>query len=379
MEPAALPPAGVEEIASELSSARRPLAVTSYLGRNPQAVDELVRLARCTGLGVLESVANYMNFASDNPLYVGVQGNEPVQNPCLAEADFVLVLDSDVPWIPFKNGPGPRARIYHIDVDPIKEQMPLWYIPARRVFRADCATALRQIHDRLGSGVDSQLVEERQAHYGRVHAERDAQLAHRERDPENGSITPEFLTARVRKHIDRDAIVLNEGITNYSVIHNHIGATQPLRLFTSGASSLGWNGGAAIGMKLAAPEKTVVCLTGDGSYMFSQPSTVHWIARRYQTPFLQVIYNNRGWRAPRFSALAVHPDGFASKSDDLGIAFDPPPDYSGIAAAAGRAFGQIVKRPEDLDSAIEAALHAVRDDSRAAVLDVWLAHLMSPA
>jgi acetolactate synthase-1/2/3 large subunit len=149
-----------------------------------------------------------------------------------------------------------------------------------------------------------------------------------------------------------------------------------LRLFTSGASSLGWNGGAAIGMKLAAPDKTVVSLTGDGSYMFSQPSTVHWIARRYQTPFLHVIYNNRGWRAPKFSALAVHPDGFASKADDLGIAFDPPPDYSGIAAAAGGAFARIVKRPEDLNPAIEAALNAVREEGRAAVLDVWLAHLM---
>jgi acetolactate synthase-1/2/3 large subunit len=377
VEPAALPASGVEEIAHELSTARRPLVVTSYLGRNPQAVEELVRLSRCTGLGVLESVANYLNFPSDNPLYVGVQGNEPVQNPCLAEADCVLVLDSDVPWIPSKNGPSPQARIYHIDIDPLKEQMPLWYIPARRVFRADCETALRQIHDRLGSGVDGRLAEDRTAYYRRVHEERDKRLATLEEQPANGTITPEFLTASVRKQIDRDTIVLNEGITNYSVIHNHVGATQPMRLFTSGASSLGWNGGAAVGMKLAAPDKTVVSLTGDGSYMFSQPSTVHWIARRYKAPFLQVIYNNRGWRAPKFSALAVHPDGFASKADDLGVAFDPPPDYAGIAVAAGGAYAQTVKRPEDLDGAIEAALHVVRDEGRSAVLDVWLAHLMS--
>ncbi|MBV8844675.1 MAG: thiamine pyrophosphate-requiring protein [Bryobacterales bacterium] len=377
IEPIALPAAGVEELANELRTARRPLVVTSYLGRNSQAVEELVRLCRCTGMAVLESVANYLNFPSDNELYIGVQGNEPVQNPCLAEADFVLVMDSDVPWIPSKNGPSPEARIYHIDIDPIKEQMPLWYIPARRVFRADCATALRQIHDRLGSGVDAALVQDRHAHYSRVHRDRDAQLATRERQPQDGTITPEYLTACIRKHIDRDTIVLNEGITNYSVIHNHVGATQPLRLFTSGASSLGWNGGAAIGMKLAAPDKTVVSLTGDGSYMFSQPSTVHWIARRYQAPFLQVIYNNRGWRAPRFSALAVHPHGFASKAGDLGIAFDPPPDYSGIAAAAGGAFARVVKNPVDLNPAIEEALHAVRQEGRSAVLDVWLAHLMS--
>src|SRR5215469_6032112 len=170
--PVALPAEGAEEIAVGLRSARRPLVVTSYLGRNPQAVEELVRLCRCTGMGVLESVANYLNFPSDNELYVGVQGNEPVQNPCLAEADFVLVMDSDVPWIPSKNGPNPQARIFHIDIDPIKEHMPLWYIPARKVFRADCATALRQVHDQLGSGVDAALVQERHAHYSRVHRDR---------------------------------------------------------------------------------------------------------------------------------------------------------------------------------------------------------------
>jgi acetolactate synthase-1/2/3 large subunit len=129
-------------------------------------------------------------------------------------------------------------------------------------------------------------------------------------------------------------------------------------------------------MKLAAPDKTVVSLTGDGSYMFSQPSTVHWMARRYETPFLHVVYNNRGWRAPRFSALAVHPSGFASKANDLPVAFDPPPDYAGIAAAAGGAFARTVKDPAELDSAVQEALHAVRHEGRAAVLDVWLAHLM---
>jgi acetolactate synthase-1/2/3 large subunit len=86
-------------------------------------------------------------------------------------------------------------------------------------------------------------------------------------------------------------------------------------MFASGGGSLGWTGGAAIGMKLAAPDKTLVALTGDGSYMFSAPSAVHWMARRYGTPFLQVIYNNRGWKAPRFSALAIHPDGFASRAE----------------------------------------------------------------
>jgi acetolactate synthase-1/2/3 large subunit len=253
--------------------------------------------------------------------------------------------------------------------------MPLWYIPAKRVFRADAASALRQVHQRAGSiDVDKALVEERRGHYRSLHQEREERLQQRELAA-GDTITPEFLTASVRRHIDPETLILNEGITNYSTINDHIGRTLPATRFTSGASSLGWGGGAAIGMKLAHPEKTVVCMTGDGSYMFSQPSTVYWMARRYQTPFLQVIFNNRGWKAPKLSALAVHPDGFASKSDDLNIAFDPVPDYSGIAAAAGGAFARIVKTPDELSPALNDALRAVKEERRAAVLDVWLAHL----
>jgi acetolactate synthase-1/2/3 large subunit len=102
---------------------------------------------------------------------------------------------------------------------------------------------------------------------------------------------------------------------------------------------------------------------------------VHWMACKYRTPFLQVVYNNRGWRAPKFAALAVHPDGYASRANDIGVSFDPPPDYAGIAAAAGGAFARTVKRADELEGAVEAAMAAVRQEGRAAVLDVWLPHL----
>ena len=69
---------------------------------------------------------------------------------------------------------------------------------------------------------------------------------------------------------------------------------------------------------MAKPDTFVTSMTGDGTYMFTIPSTVHWMARRYNTPFLQVIFNNGGWRAPRYSAVGVHPNGLASQGDDIG-------------------------------------------------------------
>jgi acetolactate synthase-1/2/3 large subunit len=373
--PSALPQSDLAAIVRDLAAAERPLVVTSYLGRNPEAVEQLQCLCRCVGMGVLESVPSQVNFPAGDPMYQGSQCNEQVQNRVLGEADFILVLDSDVPWIPTVNRPQPHARIYQVDVDPLKEQMPLWRVAAQRAFRADACEALRQINEYLEiAPCDPAAAARRGQHYAALHEARRLELAAREQ-PRVDAITPEHLTAAVRRFCDADTIVLNEGITNYTAIVDHIGASRPGSMFTSGGGSLGWNGGAAIGVKLAHPEKTVVCLTGDGSYLFSQPSTVHWIARRYRTPFVQVIYNNGGWRAPKLSALAVHPDGYASRAEDIGVGFDPPPDYAGIAAAAGGAFARCVRRPEELEPALEAAFAAVREERRCAVVDVLLPRL----
>jgi acetolactate synthase-1/2/3 large subunit len=359
-------------IANELANAKRPLIVTSYAGRNPQAVLELLRLSARTGAGVLESVPCYVNFPTDNPAYQGSQWNEQRQNPVLAAADVILVVDSDVPWIPTASRPANDATIIHIDVDPLKEQMPLWYVGAQHVFRADAATALAQVNAVLdATRVDEGRIAETRAHYARVHATRAAELARREAASAD-TLTAEYLTACVRRAIGPEAIVISEGVTHFHTISDHAGRTRPGTLFNSGGGSLGWCGGAALGVKLARPEATVVGLLGDGCYMFSVPSTVHWMARRYRTPFLQVIYNNRGWRAPRLSTMAVHPQGHASRGADIGTSFDPAPDYAGIAAAAGGAHPEILRRPDEVEPALERALRAVRDEKRCAVIDAWL-------
>jgi len=368
--PAGLSPAAVRAVAADLAAAERPLIVTSYLGRNPAAVGALSKLAVSCGIGVLESVPSAMNFPPDNPLHQGIQWNQKQQNPGLAEADVVLVLDSDIPWIPLHNRPAANARVHHIDLDVLKEQMPLFYIPALTRSKADCATALAQLHATLAGACGETLVASRTAHWGKRHAAYREGVRAREAKPAAG-ITVEYLMAALRAHVDRDTIVVNEGVTNYQPVFDHLAMIWPGSIFTSGAGSLGWYCGAALGMKLAAPEKTVIA--GDGSYMFSQPAAVHWMSRHAAAPFLTVVLNNRGWRAPRFSALSLYPDGYASKANSIDTAFDPPPDYAGIAAAAGGAFGCTVKDADDVEEALALAMRAVKEEKRSAVVDVWLA------
>ena len=367
--PRALDAESLRAIAADLASAKRPLVVTSYVGRDTAAVPMLVELAETFGAGVLESAPSAMNFPADHALYQGSQWNQPTQNASLAVADFVLVFDCDVPWIPKVNRPAADVTIRHIDTDPLKRDIPLWHIDAVSRHEADAATALRQILDTARTS-EIRDVAAKRAHWTALADARRAALARRETPAD--SLTAEYLVARVAAHVGGDAIVLNEGISNYHVVCDGMRRTKPGTLFTSGSSSLGWHGGAAIGIKLAQPDAKVVALTGDGSYMFSVPSTVHWMARQYRTPFLQIVFNNRGWKSPKLSTLAVHPHGYASRANDIGTRFDPPPDYAGIAAAAGGAEAIRVTRPDEVDAAVARAWRIVEDEGRCAVIDAWL-------
>jgi len=368
VSPGALNPEAAREIAQALVAAECPLVVTSYLGRSSLAVQELLSLAEELGVGVLESVPNYMNFPTSHDCYLGVQWNERRQNEALARADVVLVIDSDVPWIGAVSHPREGARIFHIDADVLKEQMPLWYIGATLQCQADAAQALQQIRAATEEfAADPEKIAARRRQFAVAHSRWHAGVRDREQPRE--ALTAEYLVAAIREAVGDDAIVISEAVTNFHVVSQHMCRTQPGTLFSSGGGSLGYNGGAAIGVKLARPDALVVSICGDGSYLFAQPSTVHWMARRNETPFLHVVLNNGGWRAPRSAVVSVHPVGIAAGAPNIDIDFPQPPDYAGIAAAAGGAHAEVVKSVADVRPALERALRAIRIERRAAVID----------
>jgi acetolactate synthase-1/2/3 large subunit len=377
VEPAALTAEAAGDIATALAGAEHPLIIASYLGRNPDAVPALVELAELLAIPVLESAAAHVNFPGDHPLHAGYQFTTSEQNETLAAADVILVLDSDVPWIHDSNRPAPGAAIYVVDIDPVKADRTLWHVPARRIAAADTKVAVTQIADFVrdnalfdASPVMSR-VEARRAELTAAGQARRAALDDLERPPP-GVITPRYLTACVRELLaGADALVLTEAITNYQVVAEHLRASRPGSLIGSGGSSLGWGGGAAVGAKLAAPGRVVVCLTGDGSYLFGVPSSAQWLARRYGAPALTVIFDNRGYAAPKFSTLKVHPDGAAAKADDFRASFEPAADLPGVAAAAGGAYGVTVSDPDELPQVLRDAL-AVVQGGRSAVVSVQL-------
>jgi acetolactate synthase-1/2/3 large subunit len=150
------------------------------------------------------------------------------------------------------------------------------------------------------------------------------------------------------------------------VVCEHLRAATPGLLLGSGSSSLGWSGGAAVGAKLAAPDRTVVSLVGDGSYLFGVPSSAQWMARRYRAPSLTVIFDNQGWKAPALSAGSVRPDGLTA-AGGFSASFRPAADLPGVAAAAGGAYGATVATASTLPETLRRALGHVRRGRSAVV------------
>jgi acetolactate synthase-1/2/3 large subunit len=115
----------------------------------------------------------------------------------------------------------------------------------------------------------------------------------------------------------------------------------------------------------------VVSLVGDGSFLFSVPSSAIWVQRRYDAPALTVIYDNGGWQGPKFSTLQVHPDGVAAATGEFPVSLAPTVDLPGVALAAGAGFGVTVTDPAELPQVLKDALAAVQA-GRSAVVSVRL-------
>ncbi|KAJ5568433.1 Thiamine pyrophosphate enzyme C-terminal TPP-binding [Penicillium hetheringtonii] len=338
-EPGNESPQKVELIAKALMGAQRPLVITGYLGRNHNTPPLLEELCDKLPINVVEMVGSDVCIRSTHEAYLGVT---VTTHPAVLEADVILILDCDVPWIPTAGHPRKGTKIFHLDVDPLKQQMPLFSIRAIRRLKVSSELALKQLNNFIDNqGLDmkqyAELFEARRARYNSWRAN----LKSLESPPQEDVITVPYLASRLRDQLPQDTTFVLEAVTNAGHLIHHLNLTKPGSLLGSGAGGLGWGGGATLGTKLAKPDSFVCGIVGDGVYLFSQMESVYWIARRYDVPFLLIVLNNGGWNAPKVSALLVHEHGLSSKANrkDLNISFEPSPDYPGIAKAAGNAWG----------------------------------------
>jgi thiamine pyrophosphate-dependent acetolactate synthase large subunit-like protein len=384
VEPTALPPSGVKTIAEALVNAQEPLVIAGYTGRNHAAVRELVQLANnIKGLRVLDTGGSDMCFPANHPAWLGLRyGNDP----SIKSADVILVIDCDVPWINTQCHPKDTAKIFHVDVDPLKQQMPVFYLNAIQRYRADAYTSFSQlnayIESTLKEKLSSQMYSQRWTTLQESHKQKLEAIASEAIVDDKGHFATPYLCSQLKRLCPNDTIWAIEAVTQTGFVADQIQATLPGSWINCGGGGLGWSGGGALGIKLATMtegNKQFVCqIVGDGTFLFSIPGSVYWISQRYNIPILTIVLNNKGWNAPRRSMLLVHPDGEGSKvsNEELNISFAPTPDYSGIAKAAsgGEIWAAHASTAEELGKLLPEAIKSVLD-GKSAVLD---AHLEGP-
>ena len=365
-------PDALRDIAVHLVQSERPVVLTSTSGRTKLGFDALVRLAELLALPIVER-RERTNFPTTHPLHQGY-----VPGPFVETADLILVVDSDVPYIPTQVTPRADATIVQIDLDPVKERIPLWSFPLTHAVRADSARALEFIASHateLLTGETRQRIEARRAELTARHNERRAtRRAAALATGDARAISAEWLgycLGQFQRNAP-DCVFVDESLTSHAAVWNHLDTDEPGTMFGSGGSSLGWGLGAALGIKLAKPARPVVLVVGDGSFVFGEPLAALWASQMNQAPVLVVIFNNGCYNANKAPLISAYPQGYSVQgSRFVGTDLVPSPRYDLLAAVVG-AVGERVEAPDQVLPALHRGLDHVRS-GRSVILDVILA------
>jgi thiamine pyrophosphate-dependent acetolactate synthase large subunit-like protein len=147
--PATLLSNAVRDISTALVEAERPVIITGYSGRDQRNPELLVALANLiSGIRVHDTGGSDVCFPFS---HIASEGSRFSTHECTKDADMILLLDCDVPWIPSRNPPPKDAKICHIDTDPLNQQIPVSFFPAHGRWKVDSYTAVAQLVDYIKS------------------------------------------------------------------------------------------------------------------------------------------------------------------------------------------------------------------------------------
>jgi acetolactate synthase-1/2/3 large subunit len=365
-------PSAVRAIAEQLMRSDNPMLVTAYAGRNREAPALIEKLAVLCGMRVCEFNTIYMNIRRDSPYFAGY-------NPAAftEQADFGLMVDVDVPWIPKTTRVNPNAYWAQLDVDAIKRDIPMWGFPLNARIEGDSVRLIAQLIEIIESSATPEFKTKAAA---RSLALKTAHAQYRQKAASLAqakgvvnAINPHYLCAVMGQKIDLHDVVLNEAIRNTMAVFEQIPREVPGSLMGLSGGGLGFSAGTALGIKLAQAKNRVIHFVGDGSFYFSNPSSVYAVANQYGLPILTVLLDNGGWSAVKESTLRMYPQGEAKSTNQFASDLGYATDFAAIAEAAG-AHGERLTDPEQVEAAIERCLAAL-DAGRSALLHVRITPL----
>jgi acetolactate synthase-1/2/3 large subunit len=328
-------PAAIALAAELLSAAERPVIVVGGGAITGNAAAEVLKLANSLRIPVVTTWNGKSAFPEDHDLFAGSVGQTgtTVGNAIAASADVVLSVGcrfTDWSASSYRAGVSfsfPPAKLIHIDIDP--HEIGKNYPTAVGIL-ADVQPAVAAIIAGVGKlSVDrssylNELVE--------LKKEWELQLSLR-RDSDASPMTSQRPLLELRKILPRNGIVVVGSGNTQGTVKQSFDVYEPRTHITSGSySSMGWAVPAAIGAKLGAPERQVVCILGDGDFLMTMQEIAVCVTNDIPVVFL--VQNNSGYMSIR---------GGQRKITDrhIGSEFTTPDGqpYSPDFAAVGAAFG----------------------------------------
>ena len=360
----------VEQVATRLLSAKNPILITGYAGRDAAASDAIEKLSAFAGIRVIDFLT-FVNIGRSFPHFGGLQVDH------LAGVDVGLLVDVDVPWIPLVTTDNPSTFWAQIDVDVLKSHSPMWSFPANLRIQGRSSRVLTQLLAALQSAATSDFIAAATTRVQRLTADqasRARQIAELAANKgKKGEINPHYVCAEIGTAIGPDDIVVNEAVTRQSIPNMQIPRPKPGTMISNAGGGLGASGGTALGIKLALPERCVVQIVGDGSFYFNNPTAVYALAKQYGLPILTIVLDNSGWAAVKGATLRVYPDGQAKMQGLYQADLPTDMDFSKIVEAAG-GYGERLVDPAEVPAAIARCLTQVRS-GRSALLHVSVTKL----
>jgi acetolactate synthase I/II/III large subunit len=360
-------PDAIKALADRIAAAEFPVIVATANGIEPESVGLLGDLATRFGIGVADPWSRYLNIPYNHPHRVA---NMDVAAAVFGQADVIVFLESDVPWMEKHTAPPADTYIAQVGVDPLYSTYPIRSHRSDLNISATPAAFLTRLTEELESRSDSidlgrseRIRATAAARQGRI----DDQRRQETEGDADAPITAAAISAVLGDLLEDDDIVVNEYVSTACLLNR----TQPGTYFFLPASGgLGWGLPAALGAQYAAPDRTVIATLGDGAYMFANPAACHHAAAKHNLPVLTILANNSNWWAVDMATELVYPEGEAVASAEGRFSdLSPSPDFASYCTASG-GYGVTVHHRNELAGALKEALRVVRVERRQALVDV---------
>ena len=355
--------AAIAAAADLLVKAQRPVIMAGDAVAQSRAHAELAELAETLGAPVYaEFVPNTASFPTSHPLFRGQMLRvAPAVRKILDEHDllfsagadlFTLSLPSPVDPMP------PGMPLIHLDTDP-------WEIgknyPAKAAILGDPKATLPEItaavRERMSASAKAAARERLQSATEAIRAEREALRAKARALAGASPVQPLALLEAIGAMLPKNAVVIEETLSSAAGVRSLIDSDDPQSFFGLRGGGIGWGLPAAIGAKLALPERPVVALVGDGSALYTVQAL--WSAARYRLPVIWVILNNTSYRILKQRIVAMR--GLAEQADTfVGMELtDPTVDFISLA----RAFGIAAERAKSVHETTDLIGTALKDNA----------------